>query len=79
MSINVYVVDVCGYDLSSYMFYMYYKVRVDLFCDKNFGIFFLNMFFMWFYRVIKFVNIFNMLVFVLKVYYIIKYFLLIFC
>lgn len=39
MCIYVYVVDVCGYDLSSYMFYMYYKVRVDLFCDKNFGIF----------------------------------------
>lgn len=33
----------CGHDLSSHTLYMYYKVRVDSLCDKNFGIFSLNM------------------------------------
>lgn len=75
MSTYVHAVDACGHDLSSHTLYMYYKVRVDSLCDKNFGIFSLNMLSIWSHRAIKFVNIFNMLVFASKVYYIIKYLL----
>lgn len=45
MCTYVHAVDACGHDLSSHTLYMYHKVRVDSLCDKNFGIFSLNMLF----------------------------------